>query len=86
MPKPRAPEGPYLTPQITLRGRDAWVLQKLAPARKGGIPEAAAWIIDQWISGEGRKQLLEVYEIDIRDWNRQSNVVQMPEKKRRGGN
>jgi hypothetical protein len=61
------------------------VVQRLAGVRKRGVPEAAAWIIDQWISGEGRKQLLEVYEIDIRERPGRGNVVQMPEKQRDSG-
>lgn len=87
MPRNKRPEDePHLSPQVTLRGRNAWVLQVLLEARGGSLPEVAAWVIDQWIDGEGRKQLMEVYDIDIRDWNRRSNVVAMREKKKRDGN
>jgi hypothetical protein len=87
MSRKRAENGPYYeTPQITLRGRNAWVVQKLAADRDKGIPEAAAWMIDQWISSpQGRKDLLEVYGIDVREYKRPGNVVHIRDKKHGDG-
>jgi hypothetical protein len=83
MPRHRAEEGPYETPQITLRGRNASVVQRVAAIRDRGIPEAAAWMIDRWISGEeGRKELFEVYGIDISEYRKPGKVVRI---KRDGG-
>jgi hypothetical protein len=87
MSRNRAEDGPYYeTPQITLRGRNAWVVQQLAANRDQGIPEAAAWMIDQWISSpQGRKDLLDVYVIDVREYKKPGNVVNIRGKKHGDG-
>jgi hypothetical protein len=86
MPKPRAEEGPYETPQITLRGRNASIAQRLAAVREKGISEASAWMIDQYInSAQGRKDLLEMYGIDVREHQKPNKVVNFREKKHGDG-
>lgn len=86
MPYPKADEGPHLTPEVSLRGRNAWVVECLADGRGKGQAEAAAWIIDQWISSaQGRKDLLEVYGIDVRDYQKPAKVVNIRGKKHGDG-
>lgn len=65
-PKRRDPDEPYLAPQVTLRGRNALIVTHLDKvAGMGGPAQAAAWIINEWISGEGRQRLKEGYGIDV---------------------
>jgi hypothetical protein len=74
------PNDPHATPQVTLRGRSAYVLLELAKLR-GGEADAARWIIDMWIGGEGRKILLEQYGIDVLAYKQASNVVPIKGRK-----
>jgi hypothetical protein len=62
------------TPQPSLRGRNAWVLEQLLRIRGTNQAEVAAWVIDQWIDGPGR-EYLRSYDIDIRDFYNRANVV-----------
>lgn len=61
-------------PQPSLRGRNAWVLDKLLTLRGTNPAEVAAWIIDQWIDGQGR-DYLKTYNIDLRDFCRGGDNV-----------
>jgi hypothetical protein len=61
-------EDPHkFTTQITLLGRAGWVLQQLSHRRGAGDADAAKWVIDQWIEGEGRSYL-ESFAIDLADY------------------
>jgi hypothetical protein len=82
MSNKRIPDVEYTAPQVSLTGRNAWVVLELQRARGSASPaEPAAWIIDQWIGGEGRKRLLDEYGIDIRKYRASSVVVPIDRKK-----
>ena len=76
------PNEPHLAPQVTLRGRSAYVLQCLVELRGGEPADTARWIIDSWInSDEGRKALAN-FGIDPLAYKRvDDNVVPMREKR-----
>lgn len=78
------PTEPHLTTQITLRGRNASILLELAKIRGGELAEAARWIIDSWVGGEGRKVLQEQYGIDVLAHRQTSKVVSIGRKKTGG--
>jgi hypothetical protein len=79
------PNGPHVTTQITLRGRSASVLLELARYRTGELAEAARWVIDSWIGGEGRKILMDQYGIDVLAHRPANKVVSIDRKKNEGG-
>ncbi len=80
----RDPDVEHTAPQVSLTGRNAWVVLELQKARGSASPaEPVAWIIDQWIGGEGRKRLLDECGIDIRTY-RAPNVV-VPIGRKKGG-
>lgn len=86
MPNRKSGDGPYETPQITLRGKNADIVRRLADAREHGIAEASAWMIDQFInSAEGRKNLLENYGIDVSAYQKPPKVVNIRDKKQGEG-
>jgi hypothetical protein len=74
------------TAEISVWGRNAWVLQQLETARGNGAPEAVVWIIDQWVNSLGQKHLMDSYGIDIRTYRRPSKVTKISDKRRDGGN
>jgi hypothetical protein len=69
------PDEPCESPQITFRGRTAFVLNELKKAQGGELGDAVRWIVENWIGGEGRKILLESYGVDILAYRPPSNVV-----------
>ena len=76
------PKAPYVTPQVSIRGRNARVVQDLAEGRETGVAEVVAWIVDQWIgSAEGRKRLLDDYDIDVRKYRTPDKIVSITRKK-----
>jgi hypothetical protein len=70
----RDPDEPRLTPQVTLRGREAWAVERLA-AFGMGAARSVAWIVQQWLNGEGKRELAESYGIDIREYAPPNKVV-----------
>jgi hypothetical protein len=78
------PNDPHVTTQITLRGRSASVLLELARYRTGELAETARWIIDSWIGGEGRKILMDQYDIDVLAHRPVKKVVPIDRKKNEG--
>jgi len=72
---------PHAAPQVTLRGRSAYVLQELAACRGGELADSARWIIDAWINGEGRSVLREQFGIDVLAYRPNNKVVSIDRKK-----
>jgi hypothetical protein len=69
------PSEPCESPQVTFRGRAAFVLSELRNAQGGEMGDTVRWIVENWIAGEGRKILLESYGIDVLTYRSPSNVV-----------
>jgi hypothetical protein len=79
------PNEPHAAPQVTLRGRSAYILLELAQSRGGELADSARWIIDRWINGEGRTILKEQFGIDVLAYGTSRKVVSIDRKKNEGG-
>lgn len=74
--------GPCITPEITLRARNALAVR--AVAEISGKTDAAVveWMLDQWLNGEGQAALKQAYDIDIRELQKPTNVVPIGDRRR----
>lgn len=70
------PGVPKCCPQVTLKGRSAWVVERVSQQQGGGAAATVAWIVETWIaSREGRDLLRESFKVDPADYAPRKTVV-----------
>ena len=67
-------------PQPTIRGYNAWVLDRLVRAKGTTLAEITAWVVDRWID-ENRAFLASEFDITRDQFQRPRKLVPYPNKK-----